>query len=76
MLVQKPFTRDVTDVILTPSTEDIRKLLEVGTLGIKWIKIIRQQVRSILHYVSLRQLSPSHLHSRQGTQQNSVLAPL
>lgn len=76
MLVQKPFTRDVTDVILTPCTEDISKLLEVGTLGIKWIKIIRQHVRSILHYVSLRQLSPSHLHSRQVTWQNSVLAPL
>lgn len=55
MLIQKLFTRNVIEAILMPSTEDIRKLLEVGTSGIKWIKIIRQQVRrSVLHYVSLR----------------------
>lgn len=71
MLIQKHFTRNVIEAILMPSIEDVGKLLKVGTLGIKWRKIIRQQVRKL----SLRQLS-SRLHSQKVTQQNSILALL
>lgn len=71
MLIQKHFTRNVIEAILMPSIEDVGKVLKVGTLGIKWRKIIRQQVRKL----SLRQLS-SHLHSQKVTQQNSILALL
>lgn len=71
MLIQKHFTRNVIEAILMPSIEDVGKVLKVGTLGIKWRKIIRQQVRKL----SLRQLS-SRLHSQKVTQQNSILALL
>lgn len=44
--MQKLFTRNLIAAILMPTTEDIRKLLEAGSLGTKWKNTIRHQVKS------------------------------
>lgn len=72
--MQKLLTRNPIEAILMPTREDIRKLLEAGTLGTKGINIIRQQVKSVLHYMLLKQLFPIHFCSQQVSKQNSMRA--
>lgn len=70
-VMQTLFTRNPIAAILMPTTEDIRKFLQVGTLGKKWINTIKHQVKSLLHCMFLKKLFPSHFQSQQVSQQNS-----